>query len=150
MTRPLLACALVLATSCRSSSFLPPEPDPLPAEASAAPRVGVAVEGIVTDRWGYVVPDAWVTVRVGSPGRVDGDCADASHLPTRTRTSPTGRFAVIVDAGHRPAFDACLEVEALPPRGLRLRENRAVVPSARFGPIDATGAQPVAVRVTLY
>lgn len=146
------AWPLVIAATigCARPSILPPEPEPLPAESSGAAHVGVAVEGVVTDRWGYVVPDAWVTVRVGSPGRDDPECADASHLPTRTRTSPTGRFAVVVDAGPRPAFDACLEVEALPPRGLRLRENRTVVSSAHFAPIDALVAQPVAVRVTLY
>ena len=151
MTRPLVFLLVVTGTACAGSRILPPEPDPLPAESPDLPPLALGVEGIVIDRWGYVVPNASVTVRVGSPGEADPDCAGASHLPTRTRTSPTGRFAVVVEAGRRPPFRACLEVEALPPPSLPWRENSVVVPSAAFAPLAAASpAEVVQVRVVLY
>ena len=147
----VVLCALV-CSSC--ASLHRPYAAPLPPETMGGAHVGVRVEGVVTDRWGYVVPDAWITVRVGSPQiEVQGDpeCAGAVHLPTRTRTSPIGEFAVVVDGGRRRPFLACLEVEALPPARLDLRENRVIVPSAPFTTAGATGAgEPVRVRVVLY
>lgn len=151
MTQPLVLLLAVAGTACAGSRILPPEPDPLPAESPELPPLALGVEGIVMDRWGYVVPNASVTVRVGSPGEPDAECAGASHLPTRTRTSPTGRFAVVVEAGRRPPFRACLEVEALPPPSLPWRDNTVVVPSAAFAPGGAGGAtEVVQVRVVLY
>lgn len=122
------------------------EPEPLPPESASAAPVGLRVEGVVTDRWGYTVPDAWVTVRVGSPHtdlRGDPECRDASHLPTRTRTTVTGYFEVVVEAGRREAFLACVEVEALPPAGSGLRESAVAVPSARFTAAGAAGTGEV-------
>ena len=130
------------------------EPAPLPAESATAAPVGLRVEGVVTDRWGYLVPDAWVTVRVGSPHQDsagDPDCDDASHLPTRTRTTPLGEFSVLVEAGRRPPFRACVEVEALPPAGSGLRESAVAVPSASFTAAGAAGAgEMLRVHVVLY
>lgn len=130
------------------------EPEPLPPESPTAAPVGLRVDGVVTDRWGYRVPDAWVTVRVGSPQqdlRGDDDCRDASHLPTRTRTTPMGEFSVVVDAGHRASFHACVEVEALPPAGTDLRESAVAVPSAPFTAAGAAGSGDVLrVHVVLY
>lgn len=153
--RGALVLTLVLLAGCARSAFTPREPDPLPAESSALPPVALRVEGVVTDRWGYVIPNAWITVRVGSPNQgasAEVDCSGASHLPTRTRTSPTGEFAVVVEAGRRPPFRACLEIEALPPRGLPWRENTVVVPSAAFGRLTDSGTptQSVGARVVLY
>ena len=152
MTRPLLAFACLATLSCTPGSLRAPEPDPLPPESAALPPLALRVEGIVIDRWGYVIPNAWVTVRVGSPNdgaSEDVDCAGASHLPTRTRTSPTGEFAVVIEAGRRAPFRACLEIEALPPRGLPWRENTIVVPSAPFEPVGSA-VETVLVRVILY
>ena len=150
MTR--LASLLLLAAACGACATLRlPDAAPLPPEDAAAAPVGVRVEGIVTDRWGYLVPDAWITVRVGSPGIDDGDCANASHLPTRTRSTSIGEFSVIVEAGRRQSFSACLEVEALPPRNRGLRENSAIVPSAPFTPEGAAGGGDVVrVHVVLF
>ena len=152
MKRYRTLALVALSAGCSGGPFRPAEPDPLPAETTS-PAVGLRVEGVVTDRWGYVVPDAWITVRVGSPN--DGsalptDCAGATHLPTRTRSSAMGRFAVTVEAGRRPPFSACLEIEALPPRGFGLREDQVVVPSATFTPEGATGGgEPVRVHIVL-
>lgn len=155
MMRPFVIASAVLLTSCGSRALLPPEPEPLPAESSEAAPVAVRVTGVVTDRWGYVVPNAWITVRVGSPNEGASeaiDCRGASHLPTRTRSSPTGGFDVVVEAGRRPPFRACLEIEALPPAGLRLRENTVVLPSALFtaaSEVDGA-ARAVGVHIVLY
>ena len=153
MTRHVLLLMLLAAPGC-GRTFVPPEPGPLPPESAAAPPLALRVEGVVIDRWGYVIPNAWVTVRVGSPNQgasEEVDCSGASHLPTRTRTSPTGEFGVVVEAGRRPPFRACLEVEALPPRGLPWRENTTIVPSAPFAPVGPAGAtETVRVRVILY
>ena len=146
---PLLGIALV---ACGSLS--PRDPQPLPPTVPGAAHVGVRVEGVVTDRWGYVVPNAWVTVRAGSPhaaGAHDADCDGASHLPTRTRTSPTGEFSVVVDAGPREPFHACLEVEALPPPSFGLRENAFVLPNVTFTTAGAAGGgDAVRAHVVLY
>ena len=146
--------ASLLALACGCSLVTPPRAEPLPPESAGAAHVGVRIEGVVITRWGYVVPDAWVTVRVGSPhteGAAEGDCEGASHLPTRTRSAPTGEFGVVIDAGPRAPFLACLEIEALPPRRLGLRENSTVVPSVAFTRAGATGGGDVVqVRVVLY
>ena len=143
--------ALVLLAGCGSMRDQPAAP--LPQEIAGAPQVAVRVEGVVTDRWGYIVPDTWITVRVGSPnaGAPDEDCEGASHLPTRTRGGVTGEFAVVVLAGQRAPFNACLEVEALPPPNTGLRENRRIVPSVAFTREAAGGAgEPVRVHIVLY
>lgn len=154
MTKPTLCLLLIGITPACGRTFLPPEPDPLPPESADAAPLALAVEGVVIDRWGYVIPNAWITVRVGSPlegGAEDAECADASHLPTRTRSAPTGEFGVVIEAGRRAPFRACLEVEALPPRGLPWRENAVVVPGAPFQPIGPGGeTEVVRVRVMLY
>jgi len=153
MRRTPVACLVAaLGIACARAGLDPVEPAPLPAESPAAAPIAMRVEGVVTDRWGYVVPHAWVTVRVGSPhpaGASDPGCAGATHLPTRTRSSPTGEFSVEVEAGRRPPFHACLEVEVLPPRGLPWRENRVIVPSVAFAPANQA-SEPVRVRVVLY
>lgn len=146
--------ALVSTLACAPGALSPREPAPLPPESPTAAPVGLRVEGVVTDQWGYTVPDAWVTVRVGSPHHDlsgDADCDDATHLPTRTRTSPTGEFAVLVDAGRRAPFLACVEVEVLPPAAFRLRENAIVLPSEAFTAAAAAGGgSPTRVRVVLF
>lgn len=155
---PGLATAVVLGlsqTACAGSRVLPPEPSPLPPESAHAAPLALRVSGVVFDRWGYAVPDASVTVRVGSPAGTPGAdpaCPDASHLPTRTRTSPTGEFSVVVEAGRREPFEACLEVEALPPARSPWRENRMVVPVAPFHPAGPDGepTRSVGVRVMLF
>ena len=153
MTRlAIVAGVALLAGAC---GVLAPKPvAPLPPEGAGAAHVGVRVEGVVTDRWGYIVPDTWVTVRVGSPqtsAEGDPDCPGAVHLPTRTRGGATGEFAVVVDGGRRTPFLACLEVEALPPPNTGLRESRAIVPSAAFTLDGATGGGDVVrVHVVLF
>ena len=146
------ALALVVFAGCATLRDRPAAP--LPPEIPAAPLVAARVEGVVTDRWGYIVPDTWITVRVGSPhagGAGDPDCEGAAHLPTRTRGGVTGEFAVVVQAGQRAPFHACLEVEALPPPNTGLRENRRVVPSVAFTHPAASGAgEPVRVHIVLY
>lgn len=149
--RARAAVALVLLAGCASMREQPAAP--LPQEIEGAPMVAARVEGVVTDRWGYIVPDTWITVRVGSPGTgaPDEDCEGASHLPTRTRGGVTGEFAVVVQAGQRAPFNACLEVEALPPANTGLRENRRVVPSVAFTHAAAGGAgEAVRVHIVLY
>ena len=148
------AAPLLLLTVAACSTLVQRASAPLPPVTMGATHVGVRVQGVVTDRWGYAVPDAWVTVRVGMPvpgASGDEACAGASHLPTRTRTSPLGEFDVIVDAGARRPFLACLEIEALPPSSYGLRENRAVVPDAAFTTAGAAGGGDVVqARVVLY
>ena len=149
---PLLAFALALA-SAGCSRLGPREAVPLPPERPGAAAVGVRVEGVVIDRFGYAVPDAWVTVRVGSPTTDAGDpeCAGATHLPTRTRSAPTGEFAVVIEAGPRQPFLACLEIEALPPPAFGLRENTVIVPSAAFTTAGAAGSGAVvSARIVLF
>lgn len=145
-------CVSLALSACGAINLR--EPEPLPPETATAARVGLRVDGVVTDRWGYTVPDAWVTVRVGSPRqdlRGDPDCDDASHLPTRTRTTPLGEFSVTVEAGRREPFLACVEVEALPPAGSGLREGAVAVPSAPFTAAGAAGSGEVLrVHVVLY
>ena len=144
MRHAIVACLTIAQAGCGAINLREPEPLP-PASETAAP-VGLRVEGVVTDRWGYTVPDAWVTVRVGSPHedlRGDPDCDDASHLPTRTRTSVVGEFSVVVEAGRRAPFLACVEVEALPPAGTGLRESTVAVPSAPFTAAGAAGGGEV-------
>lgn len=152
MTRIASLGAALVLSACGAINLR--EPEPLPPESATAAPVGLRVDGVVTDRWGYTVPDAWVTVRVGSPHqdlRGDPDCRDASHLPTRTRTTPLGEFSVLVEAGRRAPFLACVEVEALPPAGSGLREGAVAVPSARFTAAGAAGSGEVLrVHVVLY
>ncbi len=140
----VLLCIAFVLSACGAINLR--EPEPLSPESPDAVPVGLRVDGVVTDRWGYAVPDALVTVRVGSPHddlRGDPDCDDASHLPTRTRTSTLGEFSVVVEAGRREPFLACVEVEALPPAGMGLRESAVAVPSASFTVGGAAGSGEV-------
>ena len=152
MRHLLVTCLALAPAGC--GLFNLREPEPLPPESPAAVPIGLRIDGVVTDRWGYTVPDAWVTVRVGSPNadlRGDSDCDDASHLPTRTRTTATGDFTVVVEAGRRPPFLACVEIEALPPGSRGLREGAVVVPSAPFTAAGAAGGgDALRVHVVLY
>lgn len=154
MSWRIVLCLASLVAGCVPGAFRPVRPEPLPPESAELPPVGVRVEGVVMNRWGYAVADASVTVRVGAPTddlAGDPECSGASHVPTRTRTTPMGQFAVAVEAGRRPPFLACLEVEAIPARGLGYHENRVIVPSAAFTTAGAAGGgEVVQVRVFVY
>lgn len=148
MKRILPLSLLLPLAACASRGVLPGPPAPLPAESADRAPLVLRVEGVVVDRYGYAVPDASVTVRVGSPERADAvdGCPSATYFPTRTRTTPLGRFDLVVEAGRRAPFHACIEVEAIPPPRSGLVERAVVVPSAAFEPVGADGV-PRTIRV---
>lgn len=149
--RAVVLVALAGIAACGGEPARAPGPGG-PAEQAAAPdgEAGARganvlhVAGYVTDLYGYVVPNASVTIRVGEPRPVgsapDRDCRNATNWPHPTRTGPTGAFALNVDAGAGRAFQACLEIEARPPPRSRLRERILVVPAAVFRPAAPNGA----------
>lgn len=158
-----VVCLLLAALACAPSGS---EPAPAPASDATGdatadgppvrPANAIQVVGVVTNLYGYTVEGASVTVRVGEPRAVgaapDVECDGASNWPAPTRTGPTGRFTVPVRAGVGPRFQACLEVEALPPPRARLQERTVVVPAVVFSPPgpDGAPADTVPVHIALY